>query len=96
MVAYRSRLRRLMLERRTAESASSLLPTLTARDAKGIGPLHTQGSQDLPRILGGNLNAAWCRWFMGFPPGWLDALDESRFASLVTALSRRARRLRDG
>ena len=40
----------------------AMLPTLCSRDAKGIGPEHTQGGQDLPRTLGGNLNADWCRW----------------------------------
>ena len=64
-----------------------LLPTLCSRDAKGIGPKHTKGGQDLPRTLGGNLNANWCRWYMGFPPGWLDVLDESRFGSLEIASS---------
>lgn len=68
----------------------AMLPTLCSRDAKGIGPEHTQGGQDLPRTLGGNLNADWCRWFMGFPPGWLDVLDASRFGCSETASSRSA------
>lgn len=70
----------------------AMLPTLCSRDAKGIGPNHTQGGQDLPRALGGNLSADWCRWFMGFPPGWLDVLDESRFACSATRSSRSAPR----
>jgi hypothetical protein len=27
---------------------------------------------------GHHLNPDWCRWYMGFPPGWLDALDASK------------------
>lgn len=57
-----------------------LLPTLCARDEKGIGPNHTKGGQDLPRTLGGHLSASWCRWFMGFPAGWLDAFVAPLFA----------------
>jgi hypothetical protein len=79
-------------EREGGPTLRALLPTLCARDAKGIGPKHTQGGQDLPRTLGGNLSATWCRWYLGFPPGWLDALDESRFASLATRSFRSARR----
>jgi hypothetical protein len=49
-----------------------MLPTLTRRDEKGPGPTHTKAGQDLPQSLGGHLSADWCRWFMGFPVGWLD------------------------
>lgn len=58
----------------------ALLPTLCARDEKGIGPNRTKGGQDLPRTLGGHLSASWCRWFMGFPAGWLDVFDVPLFA----------------
>jgi len=68
----------------------AMLPTLCSRDAKRIGPRHTQGGADLPRTLGGNLSAEWCRWFMGFPRGWLAVLDESRFGCSATASSRSA------
>jgi hypothetical protein len=68
----------------------ALLPTLCSRDAKGIGPKHTKGGQDLPRTLGGNLSADWCRWYMGFPPGWLDVLDASKSGCSETASCRSA------
>lgn len=67
-----------------------MLPTLCSRDAKGIGPKHTKGGQDLPRTLGGNLNAEWCRWYMGFPPGYLDVLDASKSDYWETASCRSA------
>lgn len=71
--------------RQGSPSLRNLLPTLCSRDAKGIGPMHTKGGQDLPRTLGGNLNADWCRWYMGFPPGWLDVLDASKSDCSETA-----------
>lgn len=74
----------------------AMMPTLCSRDAKGIGPKHTQGGQDLPRTLGGNLNADWCRWFMGFPRGWLAVLDVSKSGCSATQLSRSARKSSGG
>jgi len=49
---------------------SGLLPTLVARDSKGIGPTHSKGGQDLPQVLGGHLSPEFCEWLMGFPLGW--------------------------
>lgn len=66
------------------------LPTLVRRDDHGPGPPHTKGGQDLPQSLGGHLAADWCRWFMGFPAGWLDVNDESESAPSATPLSRSA------
>lgn len=69
-----------------------LLPTLTRRDEKGPGPKHTKGGSDLPQALGGHLSADWCRWFMGFPVGWLDVDDVSESAPSATASFRSAPR----
>lgn len=69
-----------------------LLATLTRRDASGPGQHHTKGGRDLPQELGGHLSADWCRWFMGFPEGWLDVDDASVFARSATASSRSARK----
>ena len=61
-----------------------LLPTLTRRDDKGPGPKHTKGGRDLPQEIGGHLSANWCRWFMGFPVGWLDVDDENESGPSAT------------
>jgi hypothetical protein len=90
LVARDSGTRTGLRQQQGSPSLRELLPTLCSRDAKGIGPEHTRGGQDLPRTLGGNLSANWCRWYMGFPPGWLDVLDESRFACSAIASSRSA------
>lgn len=68
------------------------LPTLTKRDEKGPGITRTKGGQDLPQTLGGHLSADWCRWFMGFPVGWLDVDDESESEPSATPSSRNARK----
>ncbi len=71
----------------------TLLPTLTTRDEKGPGPAQkTKGGKDLPHTLGGHLNPEWCRWFMGFPAGWLDVDDAHAFARSATPSSRSARK----
>lgn len=64
------------------------LPTLTVRDEKGPGPTHTKGGSDLAGTMGGHLNPDWCRWYMGFPEGWLDVDDAHAFARSGTASSR--------
>ena len=56
--------------RPSLQAIARLLPTLTARDEKGIGPKHSQGGQDLPRTLGGHLSPSFCEWLMGFLLGW--------------------------
>lgn len=69
------------------------LPTLTTRDEKGPGPASkSKGGKDLPSTLGGHLNPEWCRWFMGFPVGWLDVEDTHVFARSATRSSRSARK----
>jgi hypothetical protein len=66
-----------------------MLPTLTRRDEKGPGPANkSRGGKDLPQSLGGHLNPDWCRWFMGFPVGWLDVDDAHVFARSGTRSSR--------
>jgi hypothetical protein len=72
--------------------AERLLPTLTRRDEKGPGPTHTRAGADLPQSLGGHLSADWCRWFMGFPAGWLDVDDDAVLARSATPSSRNARK----
>ena len=52
--------------------ARSLSPTLCARDAKGPGPGHTKGGDDLPKKAGGHLSPEFCEWFMGYPIGWTE------------------------
>jgi hypothetical protein len=65
-----------------------MLPTLTTRDEKGPGPANkSKGGRDLPHTLGGHLNPNWCRWFMGFPEGWLDVDDAPAFARSGTQSS---------
>jgi len=81
---------------RAHRTLRAMLPTLCRPDAKGIGPKHTQGGADLPRTLGGNLSADWCRWFMGFPRGWLAVLDVSKSDCSATRSSRSARKLSAG
>jgi site-specific DNA-cytosine methylase len=54
-------------------------PTPAARDYKGAvktgkrvsasGKIQNYGEQ-LPNIVGGNLNPTWVEWLMGWPPGW--------------------------
>lgn len=63
---------------------TALLPTMCTRDEKGPGPTHTKGGRDLSGTMGGHLNPDWCRWFMGFPEGWLDVNDEHVFARSET------------
>ena len=81
----------------------NLMPTLmhshpeglrdrTGRDEKGPGPTHTKAGSDLPQVCGGHLSADWCRWFMGFPVGWLDDVDVPKSARSATRLSRNVRK----
>jgi hypothetical protein len=64
--------------------AKRLLPTLTARDAKGPGAMRKrEGGRDLPQEVGGHLNPAWCEWFMGFPEGWTRLEGESRHSATL-------------
>lgn len=76
----------------SATNAAQLLPTLTRRDEKGPGPAHTKAGADLPQSLGGHLSADWCRWFMGFPVGWLDVDDDAVSLPSATPSSRSARK----
>lgn len=67
------------------------LPTLCTRDEKGPGSANkTRGGKDLPQTLGGHLNPDWCRWFMGFPVGWLDVDDAPAFVRSATRSFRNA------
>ena len=67
-------------------------PTPAARDYKGAvktgkrvsasGKIQNYGEQ-LPNIVGGNLNPTWVEWLMGWPPGWTNLkpleMDKSHF-----------------
>jgi hypothetical protein len=44
--------------------------SLQTRDEKGLAPRRSRGGPDLPHVLGGALNPAFCEWLMGFPIGW--------------------------
>lgn len=62
--------------RNTKGSDFGLLPTLAARDYRfpNAKPYSERGGgkkgQQLPEVMGGPLNPAWCLSFMGFPEGW--------------------------
>jgi hypothetical protein len=49
----------------------NLIPTLTARHAKGPGTLR-EGGRDLPQVSGGHLSPTFCEWLMGFPEGYTE------------------------
>jgi len=80
MRRYRSRLRRLIAERRIVEPASSLWPTLTAQ-AYGSGQNgephdHRERyagakSPSLDTLCGGRMSLEFAETVMGFPSGWL-------------------------
>lgn len=54
----------------TMARTGKLLPTLCARDEKGIGPSHTRSGSDLCRVIGGHLSPTFCEWLMGFAVDW--------------------------
>lgn len=70
----------------------ALMPTLCSRDDHGPGRKHSKGGSDLPSTVGGHLNPEFCRWFMGFPEGWLDGADVPRSVRSATAASPRKRK----
>lgn len=57
--------------------AAKTWPTPCARDYRSPGKTRrerTGGSQgeNLPQIVGGQLNPTWVEWLMGWPIGWTD------------------------
>lgn len=74
--------------------------TLTARDHK-IGKA-SQSTMDrnarpLSEQIGGDLNPAWCEWWMGLPLGWtaLDALETDRYRRWLDSHGRCLRNLNE-
>lgn len=72
------------------------LPTLTAQpygsNRGGAAGRTGPARPSLQGVMGGRLNPDWCLWFMGFPKGWLDALDEPRSGCSATRLFHNAQR----
>jgi hypothetical protein len=52
-------------------TAVQRLPTPAARDYRSPNKNGNMADQ-LPNVIGGQLNPTWVEWLMGFPPGWTD------------------------
>jgi hypothetical protein len=75
------------------QAETKMLPTPCNRDYKGAvksgkritksGKTQNYGEQ-LPNVVGGQLNPAWVEWLMGWPVGWTDlkplVMDKSLYA----------------
>ena len=56
-------------------AAVKMFPTPQATDWKRDGRPHGFDQQDLPRVIGGQLNPTWVEALMGYPFGWTDLSD---------------------
>tara|TARA_Y100000593_G_C4064894_1_gene216236 strand:+ start:173 stop:505 length:333 start_codon:yes stop_codon:yes gene_type:complete len=63
--------------RHNLEEFVTIWPTPTSRDWRsGKGARERPGhSQQIPEMIGGQLNPQWVEWLMGFPAGWTDLED---------------------
>jgi hypothetical protein len=53
------------------EAAHRMFPTPTARDHR-FPNRNGNFTDQLPNVIGGQLNPTWVEWLMGFPLGWTD------------------------
>jgi hypothetical protein len=79
-----------------SEVRASMLPTPAARDYRSpnLKPYSERGGgkkgEQLPNVIGGQLNPTWVGWLMGYPPEWVNS------APLAMPSSRKSRKSSSG